>query len=151
VENCTHAQLLLARALVKAAPLAPLSNDTKVEGEAFVVTNDEPIPFWDVQRLVADIAGLPVQDEDVRCIPVWLVMAVAIIGEWMYWIFSLGRKQPMLKSWGVRIITMERTFYIDKAKQRLRYKPKFSNREGWKKALDWALEARELSAKRKDI
>jgi sterol-4alpha-carboxylate 3-dehydrogenase (decarboxylating) len=151
VENCTYAQLLLARALVKAAPLAPLSNDMKVEGEAFVVSNDEPIPFWDVQRLVADVAGLPVQDEDVRCIPVWLVMAVAIIGEWAYWIFSLGKKQPMLRSWGVRIITMERTFRIDKAKQRLGYKPKFSNREGWEKALDWALEVRELSAKRKDI
>jgi sterol-4alpha-carboxylate 3-dehydrogenase (decarboxylating) len=151
VENCTHAQLLLARALVKAAPLAPPSNDVRIEGEAFVVSNDEPVPFWDVQRLVADIAGLPIKDEDVRCIPIWLVMTVAVLGEWAYWIFSLGKRQPMLKSWGVRIITMERTFRIDKAKQRLGYRPKFSNREGWERALEWALETKELSAKKKDV
>ncbi|KAF1846889.1 uncharacterized protein K460DRAFT_402258 [Cucurbitaria berberidis CBS 394.84] len=92
VENGTHAQMLLARALVKAAASAPLSADTKVEGEAFFVTNDEHIPFWDLHRLVAEVAGLPIKDEDVRCIPIWLVMTIVSFAEWTYWIFSLGRK-----------------------------------------------------------
>jgi sterol-4alpha-carboxylate 3-dehydrogenase (decarboxylating) len=151
VENCTHAQLLLARKLVKAATSAPLPKDTRVEGEAFVISNDEHIPFWDVQTLVADIAGLPVADKDVRCIPVWLVMTVAIFGEWIYWIFSFGKKQPMLRSWGVQIITMERTFCIDKAKQRLGYEAQFSNREGWEKSLEWALQNENLSDKNKTV
>jgi sterol-4alpha-carboxylate 3-dehydrogenase (decarboxylating) len=151
VENCTRAQLLAARALIHAATLAPLPEDTRVEGEAFVISNDEHIPFWDVQRLVADIAGLAVKDDDVRCIPVWLMMTVAIFGEWMYWIFSFGKKQPMLRSWGVRIITMERTFCIDKAKQRLGYKAGFSNRMGWEKTLEWVLENKNLLAKNKVV
>jgi sterol-4alpha-carboxylate 3-dehydrogenase (decarboxylating) len=145
VENCTHAQVLLARALVKAATSSPLPANTKIEGEAFVVSNDEHIPFWDIQRLVADIGGRPIKDEDIRCIPIWLIMSVAFLGEWAYWIFSLGRKQPLLRVWGVRLTTMERTFCIDKAKERLGYRPKFSNREGWEKSWKCAMEAQEIS------
>jgi sterol-4alpha-carboxylate 3-dehydrogenase (decarboxylating) len=36
---------------------------------------------------------------------------------------------------------MERTLCIEKIKTRLGYKPRFSNREGWVKTLEWALPA----------
>jgi sterol-4alpha-carboxylate 3-dehydrogenase (decarboxylating) len=137
VENCAYAQLLLARALVKATASPSLPAETRVEGEAFVISNDEPMPFWDIQRLIADIAGVPIKDEDIRRIPVWLILTIAFLVEWTYWMVFLGRKEPKLKMWGVRLITMERTFSIDKAKKRLGYKPKFSNREGWEKAWEW--------------
>ena len=139
VENCTYAQMLVAQALVKAAASAPLPTATKVEGEAFFVANDEHIPFWSVQRLIAELAGLPVKDEDVRCIPIWLVMAIVTLSEWAYWVFSFGRRAPLLRRWGVRLMTMERTLCIDKVKERVGYKPKFTNREGWVKALEWSV------------
>jgi sterol-4alpha-carboxylate 3-dehydrogenase (decarboxylating) len=141
VENCVDAQILLVQALLQAGPSAPLAADEKVEGEAFFVTNDEHIPFWDVQRLIAELAGLPVQDQELKCIPVWLIMAIASFGQWVYWICSLGRKQPMLTTWVVRLTTMERTLCITKIKKRLGYKPRFSNQEGWVKTLEWALPA----------
>jgi sterol-4alpha-carboxylate 3-dehydrogenase (decarboxylating) len=151
VENCTNAHLLLARALVKAGASTPLPAETRVEGEAFVVSNDEHMPFWDIQRLVADIAGKPVKDEDVLCIPVWLVMSITFLAEWAYWIFSLGQKQPKLRMFGVRLTTMERTFCIDKAKERLGYRPKVSNREGWEKAWEWASKNRAVLEDDKDV
>ena len=139
VENCVHAQMLLAQALVKAAASAPLPADVKVEGEAFNVTNDEHIPFWDQQLLVAEVAGLPVRKEDIKCLPIWLMMTIAYLSEWAYWIFSLGQKKPRMTRRIVRITTSERTVSIDKVKERLGYKPRFTNREGWVKAVEWAL------------
>lgn len=139
VENCTHAQLLAVQALLEASNSSQLPADKKIEGEAFFVTNDEHIPFWNLARLVADIMGKPVKDEQVKNLPIWFMKTIAIMGSWLYWIFSLGRKQPALTPWVVRLTTMERTLCIDKIKTRLGYKPKFSNRQGWEKALEWSL------------
>ncbi|EOA86114.1 hypothetical protein ACJQWK_11841 [Exserohilum turcicum] len=147
VENCTNAQLLLVKALLEASASAPLPADKKVEGEAFFVTNDEHIPFWSLSRLVADIMGKPVKDKQVKQIPIWLMKAIAFTGSWLYWIFSLGRKQPVLTPWVVRLTTMERTICIDKIKARLGYKPSFSNRQGWEKALEWSLPKVQAAAK----
>jgi sterol-4alpha-carboxylate 3-dehydrogenase (decarboxylating) len=72
--------MLVLDALLKAGRHAPLPEDERVEGEAFCLTDDEHIPFWDVQRLVAKVACMPVQHQDIRCIPVWLVMALAYFG-----------------------------------------------------------------------
>jgi sterol-4alpha-carboxylate 3-dehydrogenase (decarboxylating) len=73
------------------------------------------------------------------------MLSIAFLVEWTYWMVSLGRKEPKLKMWGVRLITMERTFCIDKAKTRLGYEPKFSNREGWEKAWEWESKDREAA------
>jgi sterol-4alpha-carboxylate 3-dehydrogenase (decarboxylating) len=139
VENCVDAMMLLVNALLKAGTSPPLPLDQKVEGEASFVTNDEHIPFWDVQRLVAEIAGCPVKDEDIKRIPMWLIMAIAFLGEWAYWVVSLGRKQPMLTQCVLRLTTMERTLCVEKIKRRVGYRPRSSNREGWVKTLEWAL------------
>jgi sterol-4alpha-carboxylate 3-dehydrogenase (decarboxylating) len=47
----------------------------------------------------------------------------------------------MLTTWVLLLTTMERTLCIEKIKTRLGYKPRFSNREGWVKTLEWALPA----------
>ncbi|USP75532.1 uncharacterized protein yc1106_02806 [Curvularia clavata] len=139
VENCTYAQMLIVKALLEASASAPLPADEKIEGEAFFVTNDEHIPFWNISRLVAELIGTPVKEEEVKCIPIWFMTAFAWMSSWLLWIFSFGRKQPKLTPWVIRLLTMERTLCIDKVKKRLGYKPKFTNREGWEEALKWAL------------
>lgn len=139
VENCTKAQMLVVNALLQASASAPLPADEKIEGEAFFVTNDEHIPFWNLSRLVAELIGTPVKEEEVKCIPLWFMTAFAWVGSWLYWIFSFGHKQPKLTPWVLRLLTMERTLCIDKVKKRLGYKPRFTNREGWEEALKWAL------------
>ncbi|EMD86074.1 hypothetical protein COCC4DRAFT_33730 [Bipolaris maydis ATCC 48331] len=139
VENCTYAQTLIVKALIEASTSEPLPADKKIEGEAFFVTNDEHIPFWNLSRLVSELLGSPVPDEQVRSIPIWFMKTFALLSSWLYWIFSLGRKQPQLTPWVIRLLTMERTLCIDKIKTRLGYRPKFNNRQGWEKAIEWAV------------
>ena len=53
VLNVAHAHLLAAYALLQTYKLATAPLDyEKVDGEAFFVTNDEPVYFWDFARAV---------------------------------------------------------------------------------------------------
>lgn len=141
VGNCSYAHILVAKALIQASTSQGVSVPTnkRVGGEAFFVTNDEPIPFWDLPRLIADIAGCPVKKEDIRGIPRGLMMSVAFLSEWMYWLFTFGQKQPKVTRWVVRLTTMERTICIDKIKERLDYCPRFTLREGLERGVRWYL------------
>jgi sterol-4alpha-carboxylate 3-dehydrogenase (decarboxylating) len=137
VENCAHAHILAAKALVKASGHPPLPATKKVEGEAFFVTDDKPIPFWAFSRLAARTAGVPVKDEEIRSIPRWFILGVAFLLEWAYWIFTIGTKAPVVRMHAVKITTMERTVCIDKIKERLGYEPQVSTEEGMKRAVEW--------------
>jgi sterol-4alpha-carboxylate 3-dehydrogenase (decarboxylating) len=142
VENCAYAQILAAEALLRASSKHPLSKEDRIEGEAFHVTDGEHVPFWGLQRLAAKIAGCPVKEEDVWSIPRWLVISIVIVVEWLYWFLTLGKKQPTVTRYVVRITTMERTVRIDKLQTRLKYKPRFTTTEGMKRGVGWSLENR---------
>lgn len=139
VENCAFAQVLAAQTLIKASSAPPLPEKKRVEGEAFFVTDDQHVPFWGFRRMIAEVAGCPVKEEEVKYLPRWLMMAWAWLTEWGYWIFTLGTKQSTIPVFAVRITTMDRTICIDKIKERLGYKPKFTMAEGLAKAISWRL------------
>ncbi|KAF2869594.1 hydroxysteroid dehydrogenase [Massariosphaeria phaeospora] len=140
VKNCTDAQFLAAQALIDASTAEPLPQDKRVEGEAFLVSNDEHVPFWDLQRIAAEIAQCPVKPGEIQAIPRWFMMAGAFVGEWGYWISTQGKQQPPVTRYIVNITTMERTVCIDKIKTRLGYRPRFNTREGLQKGITWYLE-----------
>ncbi|PVH99003.1 hydroxysteroid dehydrogenase [Periconia macrospinosa] len=139
VKNLTHAQILAAEALLGSAGEEPLPNDRRVEGEAFLVTDDDPYTFSGYTRLVAEFAGHPVKAEDVRTIPLWLMLSFVYTAEWLYWIFTFG-KTMSFSTRVVRMLAQERTFDIDKIKTRLGYQPQFTTAEGTKRAVDWFIE-----------
>lgn len=131
VENASQAHILAAQALLKAHALStPLSTGNRVDGEAFFVTNDEPVPFWDFARAIGAAAGYPTKPEDVRVIPRVVGLAMAIIAEWFVWVISLGQRKSTITRSGIRYSSMTRTFCVDKAKKRLGYKPLVSMKEG---------------------
>ncbi|KAF2657161.1 NAD(P)-binding protein [Lophiostoma macrostomum CBS 122681] len=105
VENCTYAQMLAAEALLRASTTDPLPKESRVEGEAFHVTDGVHVPFWGLQRLVAKIAGRPVQEEDARSVPRWLVMLAVMVAEWLYWLLTLGKKQPTVTRFSVDVVS----------------------------------------------
>ena len=73
--------------------------------------------------------------------PGWLVLGVAIAVEWLYWIFTFGQKTPkFLRSHTIRWVISERTFSVEKAKQRLGYKPVNNEDESIKKGVEWCLQ-----------
>jgi sterol-4alpha-carboxylate 3-dehydrogenase (decarboxylating) len=136
--NVAHAHVLAAEALVQidvhSAPLAE-DADMRVDGEAFVITNDEPWPFWKFIRTVGATAGYPTNDEDIWVVPSWVFYASTVTAEWGVWAISFGRRESQLNRIMVRYFTMIRTLDISKAKKRLGYRPQVSIEDGIRRAV----------------
>ena len=151
VGNVAHAHLLAARALLQTQNMGtpPLDHE-KVDGEAFNVTNDEPMPFWDFARLVWKEAGWKGSKKDAIVIPRTVALMIAVLLEWVYWIFTFGTKQPMLQHIAVVQSTANRTFDITKAKRRLGYMPLLSVRDGVKRGVKWFEEQEKSKGKQEE-
>ncbi|KAL1636124.1 erg26, C-3 sterol dehydrogenase [Diplodia intermedia] len=134
VANVAHAHLLAAAALLATHALAPtIPLDTeRVDGEAFFVTNDQPVPFWDFARAVWRQAGPPVPVASTWVLPKDLMMPVGALLEWACW--ALGRT-PNLTRDQVRYSTVRRYYCIDKAKRRLGYRPIVGLAEGVRRGV----------------
>ena len=137
VGNAASAHIAAAKAL-----LMHDGHDQKVDGEAFFVTDDAPIPFWDFQRKIWAAAGDETPLAKVYVIPAWVGMMMATMVEFLFWIFTLGQKLPpktMRRDILAYAIT-NRTFCIEKAKERLGYKSLVDTSEGIKRGVEWALQ-----------
>jgi len=135
--NAARAHLLACKGLLKGIedPEAP-----KVDGEAFFITDDKPVFFWDFSRRIWEAAGDRTPKESIRIIPAWFVLGLAIAAEWLYWVFTLGHRTPQfLRSHTIRFITSQRTFSITKAKERLGYAPVDDMEESITKGVRWCL------------
>jgi sterol-4alpha-carboxylate 3-dehydrogenase (decarboxylating) len=63
VGNNAYAQVLAAEALIKASrSTEPIPEDIRMDGEAFVVTNDDPWKFWGFARALAIASGFEVDE-----------------------------------------------------------------------------------------
>lgn len=111
----------------------------RVDGEAFIITNAEPVLSWDFHRAIAASVGRPVKKADVKIVPRW-VMLMATISEWTTWILSFGKRQPPITREAVHLSTITRTLKCDKAKRVLGYRPEVGIYEGLGKAGKWFLE-----------
>ena len=137
VGNAATAHIRAAHILTAAHSKSPTSipHSLRVDGEAFLLTNDEPMPFWKFARGLGAAAGYSTtKEEDIRVIPVIVGLAMAGIAEWIVWLFSLGRKTSSVNVASVRYSTINRTFRIEKAKSRLGYRPEVSMAEGIRRA-----------------
>ncbi|KAB2574471.1 3-beta hydroxysteroid dehydrogenase/isomerase [Lasiodiplodia theobromae] len=134
VGNVAHAHLLAAAALLATynlAPTVPIDTE-RVDGEAFFITNDQPVPFWDFARSVWREAGPPVPIEKTWVLPKDIMMPVGSVLEWICW--AIGRK-PNITRDQVRYSTVRRYYSIDKAKRRLGYRPIVGLEEGVKRGV----------------
>ena len=111
-----------------------IPSDRRVDGETFIITNDEPVAFWDFARSLGAAAGYPTKLDDITVIPRFAAVAMAAISEWAVWIMSFGQRESSMTVYKIRYSTMTRTFCIDKAKTRLRYMPKVGMAEGIQRA-----------------
>lgn len=123
--NVAHAHCLAAIKLHQQRALSQLPEpDMRVDGEVFIVTNDEPRYFWDFTRRVWQIAGDKTQPHEIISIARFPAMLIAAVLEWVFWAVGLG--EPPLSRTKVRLSCMTRYFCIDKAKKRLGYAPLIS-------------------------
>jgi sterol-4alpha-carboxylate 3-dehydrogenase (decarboxylating) len=143
VGNLVDAHILAAEALVRAhgkpSPPPPAS---RVDGEAFFITNDEDRDwrFWDYQRAAAASVGYPVKKEDIKVIPPSLALVMGFVAEWWVWLTSLGKRQSVLSRQTVRYACIHRTLNCSKAKRVLGYRPKVTMAEAIKKTGAWFMQ-----------
>lgn len=147
VKNVAHAHLLAARALLHTyavrGSIAPLDHE-RVDGEAFLVTNDSPVYFWDFARAVWRAAG-----SDLGTDHVWTLSREFgyVLGYLSECVSAVLRKPPTFNRQRIVYSCMTRYYNINKAKTRLGYQPLVSLDEGVKRAVRWHLE-QEAAGKR---
>lgn len=140
VGNAAYAHVLAAQKLIGAHSASiPLPSSSRIDGEAFLVTNDEPYPFWDFVHALWAKAGDKTKPEERWVIPKWLGLMLATIIEWIFWLLFWGRKEPSLTRKKIKFSCMNRTYRIDKAKSRLEYKPIIDMKEGIQRGVTWYL------------
>lgn len=138
VENVAHAHLLAARALLvtHAAKTAPLDYE-RVDGEAFLVTNDQPVYFWDMMRAIWRAAGSEKGTAHVWVLGRDLGLFLGFCSELF---FALIRQPPTFNRQRILYSCMTRYYDISKAKRRLGYKPLVGLSEGVRRTVRWTLE-----------
>lgn len=118
--NVARSHLLAAKALLR----QPEDGSEKVGGEAFFITDGNPVPFWTLARQIWSAAGDRTALKEVTVIPAWLILNLASAVEWLYWTFTMGLKRPKVLRRQVMAYTCyPRTYSIDKARERLGYEP----------------------------
>jgi len=138
VGNVAHAHLLAAQRLLATASssTAPLDHE-KVDGEAFLVTNDSPVYFWDFARSVWAAAG----DRSGTAGTWHLGETVGgVLGVLSEIGGSIVGKTPTFNKKKVTMTCMTRYFNIAKARRVLGYKPLWTLQEGVTRGVQWFLD-----------
>lgn len=142
ITNVAHAHHLALAALLAthdrdASGLARPLDHEKVDGEAFFITNDSPVYFFDFARMVWAAAGDQTRPNQVWALPKDIGLLIATLMEWIFWILRLGK--PNLTRQQVKYTCMTRYYNIDKAKKRLGYRPVVGLDEGIRRGVKDAL------------
>lgn len=141
VGNIAHAHLLAAYRLtitktrLEAGQGLPLDHE-RVDGEAFNITNDSPVYFWDMTHAAWALAGKTIEPEQVWQLPEGVLEPVGAVLETVMGWFG---KTPRLTQRAVRYSCMTRYFSCIKAKARLGYRPVISVDEGLARAVGFVV------------
>ena len=141
VGNVAYAHILATIALLSTLALStPPLDYERVDGEAFFITNDSPLYFWDFARLVWATAGDTTQPSQVWVINKEIGLVIASLVEWVFW---LMRRKPNLTRKLVNYSSMTRYYNIDKAKRLLGYQPLVSVEDGIVRTVKWFSDSKE--------
>lgn len=142
--NVAHAHLLAAQALLVTAQskTVPLDHE-RVDGEPFIVTNGQPIYFWDFARAVWRACGSEQGTDKVWVLSRDVGMALGFLSEIF---FSIIRKPPTFNRHRNNYSCMTRYYDITKIRHRLGYKPIITYTEGVRRAVQWTLDQKQAAA-----
>ncbi|KAF7594986.1 erg26, C-3 sterol dehydrogenase [Aspergillus hancockii] len=118
----------------------PLDHE-RVDGEAFNITNDSPVYFWDMTRAAWALTGKVVEPHQVWELPETLLGTIGGVAEGVLGLFG---KTPRLTRRMVRYSCMTRYYSCDKAKSRLGYTPIVPVDEGLARAVGYVVERERL-------
>ncbi|KAM1133438.1 hypothetical protein ACFX19_043395 [Malus domestica] len=129
VENVAHAHICAERALASEGTVAD-----KAAGQAYFITNMEPIKFWEFVSLILE--GLGYERPRIK-IPAFVVMPIAHMVELTYRLLGpYGMKVPQLTPSRIRLLSCTRSFKCSKAQDRIGYTPIVSLQDGLKRTIE---------------
>lgn len=127
----SHAALTLA----KSSP--SLSSPLQVAGQAFFITNGEPVYFWDFMRAIWRAldasSSSPRPKKSLIVLPRGLGMLLAGAAEWWGWLVG---KESAFTRFRVQYSCATRWHNIEKARRVLGYEPIVGLEEGMKRMVD---------------
>lgn len=153
VGNVAYGHLLAAHRLLASYDLhaagkgGPLDYE-RVDGEAFNITNDSPVYFWDVTRAMWALINRVVEPEQVWALPEGLLETVGGLAETVMGLFG---KTPRLTARTVRYSCMTRYYSTEKAKYRLAYLPVVPLDEGIARAVGYIVAQQQADAGKKAL
>lgn len=104
----------------------------QVAGQAFFITNGEPVYFWDFTRTIwRNLGHVP---PPIWSIPTSLGDLIATVAEYVSWFTG---KEPGFTRFRVAQATLNRNYDIEKARRLLGYEPLVGLDEGMKRWTDW--------------
>ena len=142
-DNAASAHVLLAKALLAERPAT-----SKVDGEAFNITDGKRQRFWDFPRLIWKAAGHELKEDQVWVLHSGIALKIAFLLEWLFWIFTWGTRRPsQLGTQQVEYSCFTHTYRIEKAKERLGYVPTQDFEKGICEAVSWLMKEGGWSAR----
>jgi 2-alkyl-3-oxoalkanoate reductase len=124
VENAAHAHLQAAD---------HLRPDSPVAGQAYFITNGEPVNCWDWINQILTLTHLPPVQRSISFRTAWSIGAVM---ETTWKVLRLRGEPPMTRFLAAEL-SISHYFDICRARQDLRYQPQISMMEGMRRLAAW--------------
>jgi sterol-4alpha-carboxylate 3-dehydrogenase (decarboxylating) len=139
VDSAASAHVDAAKALLDGKHLQP---SMRVDGESFFIADPEPMKFWNFTRAVQreardEFCNSPEEHLKPIVIPFWVMMTVAWVSEWLYWIFTFGTKRPRMTLDHFEGMARGYWFSVEKARVRLGWEPACNTEEGIRRSVSW--------------
>ncbi|CAM1502493.1 Fc.00g044770.m01.CDS01 [Cosmosporella sp. VM-42] len=140
-DNVAIAHLLAAKAL-----LDPSRAAGKVDGEGFNVSDGAPVLFWHHIKMIWKEARGEDALANITVLPAWVMAVAVILVEWALWIFTLDTVKPptTLRRVSLDYCTQTHTYSIEKARERLLFKPEADHDAILAQSARWMLNHRKL-------
>jgi nucleoside-diphosphate-sugar epimerase len=124
VDNAAHAHLLARNALKR---------DSTLTGNVYFISQDDPVPLWEMVDSFLYAAGLPPVKGRVSASTAFLAGRCF---ESVYRFFGI-QKEPPMTSFAAKELATSHWFDISRAKQDLGYAPLVSTQEGLRRLKQW--------------
>ncbi|KAH7113953.1 hypothetical protein B0J13DRAFT_573984 [Dactylonectria estremocensis] len=140
-DNVATAHVLAAKAL-----LDPSRAAGKVDGEGFNISDGAPVLFWHHMKLIWRTAAGEEAVKNITVLPAWIMVVAVYLAEWMFWTFTFNTVKPptALRRVSLDYCIHTHTYEIEKAKDRLLFKPVSNHDEELVQSTRWMLHHREM-------